>query len=216
MITWGTLLSNIRLDLKDPPSDKPKWTDEMLYLFTCDAVRDYSKEVPLDKFRVVLTAQGGTYTIPSDFIVDNTVELEAGYYLEKAVDRPGIRVQTPTKATQYRLVGGKVYIEPSPADGSTILFSYGASHTTPDDASDSDGEISVAIQDEELLRLYVKAKAIEQFRTAQSNLDKFKPAGDRSDNPLFEEYDLLMKAYREKLAERSGGLIILYKPGRLK
>ncbi len=47
--------------------------------------------------------------------------------------------------------------------------------------------------DEELIRLYVKAKATEQIRTQQSSLDRFKPGnGGRDDNPMNPEVRDLM------------------------
>lgn len=216
MATWGELLANLRADLKDPQSEKPKWTNETLWVFTMDAIRDYSMDLPKDVYRYQLTASNGCWTVPANFLNEKTIELEAGYYLEKAVERPGARIRSSYTATTYRIIGGKIYTEPSPTDGATCLLTYYAIHDGPADPSDTEAVISVPVHDEELIRLYAKAKAIEQFRTSQSNLDKFKPSGERDDNPLYKEHEFLMSEYRRKLADRSGGIVLLYKVGRIK
>jgi hypothetical protein len=88
-----------------------------------------------------------------------------------------------------------------------------ASPASPDDNTFS---LTIPIADEELIRLYVKAKASEQLRTQQANLDRFKLGnGDRQDNPLLPEVNTLMVEYRTKLAERYPGKTIkFWKPKR--
>ena len=70
------------------------------------------------------------------------------------------------------------------------------------------------VEDEEIVRLFVKAKISEQMRMRQSSLDRFKQgSGDRDDNPLLPEHNELMREYHYRIAQRLGGLIQLNRSG---
>lgn len=80
-------------------------------------------------------------------------------------------------------------------------------------------DLTLPAVDEELLRIYIKAKAHEQMRGRTAALDRFKTrataGGDRTDNPIAPEVGSLMDDYYRKVAERLGGsAIMLYRPGR--
>ena len=95
-------------------------------------------------------------------------------------------------------------------------MTYDARHVIPAASDDTAALLTIPEDDEELIRLYVKAKATEQIRTQQASLDRFKPgSGSRDDNPMTPETGNLMQEYRNKIAERiKGGTIMLYRPGR--
>jgi hypothetical protein len=89
-------------------------------------------------------------------------------------------------------------------------------HTIPSTYLSTSTVMTFPTSDEELIRLYVKAKANEQTRTKQSALDAFKlGSGRRDDNPVAKEVGTLMDEYYAKIAERTpGGFVSLYRPGR--
>ena len=107
-----------------------------------------------------------------------------------------------------------MYLNGDPLDGYDVLLSYDAFHDTPA-TKDAVFTLTVPTADEELLRLYVRAKAYGQTRSVQSSLDRFKlGAGRRDDNPLEPEFGNLMDEYQAKIAERyPGGVVKLYRPG---
>ena len=142
-------------------------------------------------------------------------------YTEKliaALDHP--EPETPIRAAwvlgrmgDQRAVAGLVRLLETTQD---VYLTYEARHTLPADEDDTTFLLSVPESDEELIRLYVKAKISEQTRTKQATLDRFKQgSGRRDDNPLEPEVGDLMGEYRMKIAERtSGGIILLFRPGR--
>ena len=129
--------------------------------------------------------------------------------------RPGVKYSNSGSVKHYTVYGGRIYLDASPGTD-PVLLTYNARHVIPTAADDTTAILSVPEMDEELIRLYVKAKATEQIRTQQSSLDRFKPGnGGRDDNPMNPEYHDLMQDYRYKIAERmTGGAIMLFRPGR--
>jgi hypothetical protein len=214
MSTWATLLADIRTDLKDAGLSTPKWDNNSLYLYAKDAIRDYSVHFPkrVDRLELVLT--NGAYPLPSDFIQDVYVECPAGVFLERRQDRPGVRFSNAARPTVYYIDSGQLKLNSTTTE--EVLLTYDALHPVPTSADDSAFALTIPLVDEELIRLYVKAKATEQIRTQQANLDRFKlGTGKRDDNPLEPEMEDLMGLYRYKIAERtSGGVILLFRPGR--
>jgi hypothetical protein len=215
MTTWSSFLVDLRIDLKDTGAT-PRWSNDTLYLYTKDAIRAYSLDFPVTVRRETLTASGGSFTLPSGFSSVITVESEADVLLEMHVPRPGTQ-SSPWRATSYTIMGGVLYLDFAPDDGDTILLSYKALHDMPEDVDDDDFVFTIPGEDEELIRLYIKAKVAEQVRQQQSNLDRFRPgSGNRDDNPLLPEVDELFERYDRLIQDRKGGFIVLYRPGRLK
>lgn len=215
MTNWGELLAAIRIDLKDT-GDRPRWSDDTLFLFAKDGIRVYSQDCPRYMFRTRLTAEDGTYPLPSNFLSVSTVEIAEGEYLELFEPRPGRRLRTPGKPTKFFVAGGRLHLDLPPRDGEEVLLSYKAVHDLPTSKDDLTRTLSIPPEDEELVRLFVRARAVEQFRTSQANLDRFKAgAGDRDDNPLMPESKELMTEFRRRMAEKLGGIIILTHGGRL-
>jgi hypothetical protein len=213
MSTWAQLLADIRIDLKDTGST-PRWTDDALYLYTKDAIKDFSTHFPVVK-RAILSAANEAYALPADLVEIWNVECPAGRFLERRLERPGSHYNTTAgRPTQYFIEGGSLYLNGDPLSGETVVLTYGAQHAIPDDAKDTTHTLTIPPMDEELIRLYVKAKAAEQIRTQQASLDRFKlGSGARDDNPLAPETGNLIDEYRSKIAERyPGGIIKLYRP----
>lgn len=215
MSTWAELLADLRTDLKDTGSTE-RYSDEALYLWVKDAIRDYSQFYPLYNYREELTETNDVYPLPSDFVKDITVESPANTYLETRGNRPGIRYSEPGLPSRYWLDGGNLHLDVLPPTDQVVLLTYTSRHGIPSAYDDTTFVMTIPEEDEELIRLYVKAKAVEQVRTLQSNLDRFKlGSGSRDDNPLQPEVLDLMTEYRRKLAERdTGGVVLLYRPGR--
>lgn len=214
MTTWGDLLADIRTDLKDT-SASPRWSSDTLFLYAKDAIRAYSADLPKLVYREALAASNGSFPLPGSFIAVISVESAEGETLEKLDIRPGVSRRLPTRATRFFTAGGRLYLDLPPANGDTVLLTYQAVHDLPTSKDDLAMALSVPTEDEELIRLYVRAKAIEQMRTAQSGLDRFKPgSGDRDDNPLAPEFHNLMAEFNRRIAMKLGGIVQLYSPRR--
>jgi len=214
MSTWGTLLADIRIDLKDAGTTK-RWSDEIIFLFAKDAIRAYSVDLPMQVYREVLTAANGSFALPSQYTGIISVESSEGVYLARYEPLQGKRIKLPSEARSYYVSGYVLYLDVTPSDGDTILFSYKKSHDVPTSKDDTTKAMTYPAEDEEIIRLFVKAKVAEQMRLAQSGLDRFKPgSGSRDDNPLMPEHDELMGEFRRRIAERSGGIIHLNRTGR--
>lgn len=216
-ITWAEFLSDLRNDLDDT-ADTPRWSDEQLYVYTKDAVRDYSQYFPKRVDGVELSLSGTSYPLPSDFVEVIAVESPEDRFLEDREERPGLRYFDKSKPLFYYIEGSSLYLQGTPLDGDGVYLTYYALHDIPADAADNTFEFSVPDRDIELLRIYVKAKVFEKQRGKQSRLDSYKPgSGRRDDNPLTPEINTIMNDYHEKIASRvPGGIIRLYRPGRMR
>jgi len=214
MTTWASLLSDIRVDLKDTAATK-RWPDETLYVYLKDAIRDYSLYFPLRVSRATLLLDGVSYPLPADYLGGPTVECPLNHYLEERMERPGVRYSAAGRPTTFYTAGGRLFLDSAPQDGDQVFLSYDARHPIPESPADADFLLTVPEMDEELLRIYIKAKANGQVRGQQSNLDRFKlGSGNRDDNPLEPEVGNLMEEYHLKIAARfPGGVVKLWRPG---
>ena len=213
-MNWSEFLSDVRNDLRDTGAT-PRWSDDLLYLYTKDGVRTYSLWFPKRADRVSIARSGECYPLPADYIETIFVECPADTYLEERRVRPGTRLHSSTVPTSYFIQGGSVYLN-SPTDGD-ILLTYHAAHPIPAAKDDSEFVFTIPDTDIELIRTFVKAKAYGQMRNRQAALDRFKPTGKRDDNPLEPEVEDLMQAFYDGIAERlPGGLVVLYRMGRMR
>jgi len=214
MTTWGILLSDIRIDLKDTGATQ-RWSSDTLYLYAKDAIRAYSQDLPRPVHRAAIAATNGAYPLPGNFLTVTSVEGANGAYLSRYDVRPGVRRVVPTQPTKFYVSGRFIYADAPPADGDILYVSYNAIHDIPSAADDLTSELSIPLEDEELIRIFVRAKVIEQMRTSQSSLDRFKQtSGDRQDNPLAPEFKDLMEEFDRRIAMKLGGVIHLYNPRR--
>jgi hypothetical protein len=221
-MNWGQMKSTLRNDLKDTGTT-PRWSDEELYTFFLDAVRDYSLWFPYVPDRSQLSGTGtGPYTLPSDFVSVLFVEVPEHRFLEERAPRPGVRYPSQSgKPFYWYLLGGGLYLDVTPLDTDEVLLTYNAMHGTPADVNDESFTLTVPNVDLELPRLYVQAKVYGQMRQRQSALDRFKTrvgAGNtREDNPLGPEVESIMDEYYMKIAERIPGRTVrLSRPGRMR
>ena len=210
MTTWAEFLSDLRADLQDTSASK-RWTDVTLYVYTKDAIRDYSTWFPkrVDKYAMTLT--DGVYALPLNFLQEIRVEAPQGTFLVHRRETPGTKVRT---GKYYFIEGGNLYLGDLALD--EPYLTYLASRAVPTSETDNDFVFEVPDADLELVRLYVKAKVYEQMRSRTAALDRFKlGSGSRDDNPLAPEVADLMKIYHQKISERiPGGNIELYRSNK--
>lgn len=213
MTTWAEFLEELRADLQDT-SDSPRWTDDMLYTYFKDAMRDYSQYFPRRIDAVQLNPVGSGYGLPTNFVDEIYVECPAGTFLERREEAPGRKFGTPSPPLYYYLQGGNLYLMGTPFDA-TVLLTYFAAHQYPSAVDDENFVLDIPDIDIELPRIYIKAQVHSQMRQKQSRLDRFEPgSGRRDDNPLTPEYEQLMAEYHRKIAERiRGGSVKLYRAG---
>jgi hypothetical protein len=217
MSTWSSIFTDIRTDLSDT-STKPRWSDDLLLLFAKDAVRIYSINLPRLVYRQEISAQSGSFPLPAGTISIVSVETLEGVYLGRFEPKPGRKVRAPGVANAYFADGSNIYLNLAPSDGDKLLLTYRAYYSIPTSVtapkSGTESDSGIPAEDEELIRLYVKAKISEQMRLGQSSLDRFNPAGARDDNPLLPEYNELMSEFHMRIAQRLGGVIPLNRKGR--
>lgn len=218
MTTWAEFLLDLRTDLQDT-STTQRWSDKILWVYTKDAIRDYSTWFPKRVDRYAMTLVNGVYALPLNFLVEIHVEAPDGNYLEKRQEIPGTKLRkrlvAPIMPFYYFVEGGNLYLG-APSD--EVHMTYQASRTVPTSETHAAFVFEISDSDLELVRLYVKAKVYEQMRSRTAALDRFKlGSGKRDDNPLAPEVADLMLVYHQKIAERyPGGNIALYRSGRLK
>lgn len=200
-MNWGDLKKDIRSDLQDTTS---KNTDELLYLYLKDAVRDYSVWFPSRVDREELTKIGSGYPLPGKFIEEIYVESPFDTYLTRRLVRPGIMIVSKSGPINYYVQGGLLYLSALNYE-ENVYLTYFATHPVPESADDDTFVFSIPEMDIELVRIYVKAKLFERIRAKQSSLDRFKPVGTRDDNPIIPEVDNIMEDYVRKINERLGG-----------
>jgi hypothetical protein len=215
MTTWAEFLSDLRSDLQDTAATNPRWSDKTLWVYSKDAIRDYSTWFPKRVDQHAMTLTNGVYPLPLNFLLEIYVEAPVGTYLEKRRETPGTRLKVPTRINTYHVEGGNLYLS-SPSD--VVIVTYQASRDVPTSETDATFVFEIPDADLEIIRLYVKAKVYEQMRSRQASLDRFKQgSGKRDDNPIQPEVADLMEVYHQKIAERfPGGNIELYRSGRLK
>jgi hypothetical protein len=217
MSTWSSIFSDLRTDLSDT-TVKPRWSNDLLLLFAKDAVRIYSINLPRLVYRQEISAQSGSFSLPAGTISIVSVETTEGVYLSRFEPKPGRKVRAPGVANAYFADGSKIYLNVAPSDGDKLLLTYRAYYSTPTSTTPpqqgQEPDSGIPPEDEELIRLYVKAKISEQMRLGQSSLDRFKPAGSRDDNPLLPEHNELMAEFHTRIAQRLGGVIQLNRRGR--
>lgn len=217
-ITWQDLLTEVRVDLKDPSGSK--WDDSTLYVWLKDAVRDYSTYFPYRVDRAELTAsdtENKVYTLPAEFVDTIYVESPKGTYLEERNPRPGARyADTPSPYT-FVTDGGSLILSGPPSTGDSVWMTFHAVHLLPTGPEETTFTLTVPDADIELIRIYMVAKAQTQYRGNQARLDRFKETGRRDDNPLEDEVIYTMDDYYRKIASRfKGGVVKLYRPGRVR
>jgi hypothetical protein len=215
MTTWGELLAEIREDIEDTAAS-PRYSDLLLYTYLKDATKDYSNWYPLRVDNETLSGtESGPYTLPATLVSVLFVECPANRFLEQRIPSPGARYpKTTGRPFFFYIDGGNLYLDGSPLSGEDVQMTYQSIHGIPTDETATGFELTVPEKDEELIRLYVKAKVYERVRTKAARLDRFRD-DERGDNPVAPEVRNLMREYRNKIAERyEGGSVMLHRQGR--
>lgn len=204
MTTWGDFLTAIRNDLQDTGT-QPRWSDQVLHLYLCDAIRDYSQYFPRRIDRFPIGNLNGAFPLPLDFVREVFVEWD-GKLLQRRQERPGVQFSTKPLPQRYYIEGQNLYLD-GPAD--TIYLTYLAVHPVPPTVDDKTFNLTIPARDDELIRLYVMGRVHAQMRARQSRLDRFdQSSGRRDDNPLRPEVNQWFMEYRQKVAERIGSRVI--------
>jgi hypothetical protein len=218
MTIWPNLLADIRSELKDSGLT-PRWTDRELYLYAKDAILDYSTWFPRRIDRTELTLINGAVTVPANFVEDILVEYPLDTTLERRVFRPGavFGAVTPSlyghQPGYYYIQGGNLYV--CGLLDQKVFLTYMACHSLPTSETDALTVLSLPDIDAEIIRTYMKWKCYGGMRARQASLDRFKPVGTRTDNPLTPETENLYEVYLQMIAQRTpGGIVILYKTGQ--
>lgn len=214
MTTWADFLAELRQDLQDTGTT-PRWSDQMLYIYTKDAIRDYSQWFPKRVDRYSITPVDEVYALPLDYVDDVLVESPLDRFLERRHEIPGRRYGSLTRPLYYHIQGGNLYLSGAPLEGDGLYLTYEALHPIPASHTDTTFVFTIPDSDIELLRIYVKAQVHSQMRSKQARLDRFEPgSGRRDDNPLTPELGNIMDDYHEKIASRLRGKVIkLYRTG---
>ena len=215
MTLWTNLLADIRAELKDTGAT-PRWSDRELYLYAKDAILDYSTWFPRRIDRAELTLANGLVAVPSDFVEDILVEYPKDTTLERRVFRPGavfLPLGSNGLPSFYYVQGGNLYVLGLKAE--KVLLTYMACHSVPTSETDAVTVLSVPDIDAEIIRTYMKWKCYGGMRARQASLDRFKPVGNRTANPLTPETENLYEVYLQMIAQRTqGGVVVLYKLGK--
>lgn len=218
MTLWTDLLADIRAELQDTGTT-PRWSDRQLYLYAKDAIMDYSTWFPRRMDRAALTLSNGYTAVPSNFVEDILVEYPKDTTLERRVFRPGAMFITVASVpygqqpSYYYIQGGNLYVLGLSAE--TVYLTYLACHVVPTSETDAVSALSVPDIDMEIIRTYIRWKCYSGMRARQASLDRFKPTGNRSDNPLTPETENLYEVYLQMIAQRTqGGIVVLYKMGK--
>ena len=219
MTTWATFLSELRTELVDPvpATGSPRYSDDLLFIYTRDGIRDYSQFFPRSIHQEQLEAAinvARAYVLPMDLLGIEDVQCPLDTHMELSTERPGSQVSISKRLLFYYIVGNYLYLNYDPKEGDGVFLSYYALHPVPDSKDDCDFEITISNADIELIKLFVQAKVQIKVRNDQSRLDRFKvTAGSREDNPMIIEADDYMDRYHEGIVRRMrGGRIQLYRP----
>ena len=208
-MTWAGFLSSVRAYLRDD-GDNKKFSDELIYFYTRDAIRDYSHWFPHVK-RVTVQPTDGVYPLPMGTADIISVECPEGTFLSRRLTRPGRRYRDVNRPTHYWVDATGINV--NSVDAQPIKLTYAGMHDVPefnfsDEFETFDYAFTVPGKDMELLNLYVRAQCLGQTRSRQANLDRFKRTGRRDDNPMHLETQTLMDEYYAKVSERTQGKAI--------
>jgi len=151
MTTWADFLAEVRLDVQDTGAT-PRWTDEMLWIYTKDAIRDYSQWFPKRVDRLLVAPVDGVYALPADYVDDVYVECPEDRILERRQEIPGRRYGSITRPLYYHIQGGNLYLNGSPLDGDNLYLTYDAVHPVP--ASETDKTFPTWVLDQPAATLY--------------------------------------------------------------
>ncbi|WP_119071536.1 hypothetical protein [Aggregatilinea lenta] len=209
MLTWGTLLSDLWLDMGDA-GDNHRLEGERAYLYLRFALQDYSQWNPLGQAATLDLDDTGTAPLPDNYLRLYDVR-EAGTHkiilpARGGSNPPGFSITA--RALRYWIEGNNLRVNSWANSPDRVDLHYGAYHTQPTDAADIEFALTLPLEDEEAIILYMRAKFIGATRSRTALLDRYKPknaAGNtRKDNPLTPEESDLMAEYLALMIQKYG------------
>ena len=217
MTTWANILAEMRTELQDTGTPS-KYSNDLLYIYTKDGLRDYSQWFPLLKVNQLLTVDmvvATKFAIPSDALDLAEVQCPLGKFLQARPVRPGDTLSVFSTPLFYTVDSLNVYLDMDPLP-SGVFATYHAVHPIPASSADTTFALTIPDADLELIKLFVLGKVQVAARTKQSSLDRFKmTAGPRDDNPMIVEASDYMLRYHQGITQRMrGGTIQLFRPKR--
>lgn len=216
-MTWATFLAELRTELADPTSVNPRYTDDLLYIYARDGIRDYSQFFPRTVHQQKLVSMEGNvrgYVLPEDVLGIEDVQCPLDTHLQLRQERPGSQVSVTKRLLFYYIIGENLFLNYDPrSEGDGVYLSYYALHPVPTGKADATFSITVPNADLELIKLFVMGKVQIKVRNDQSRLDRFKiTSGPRDDNPMLVESVDFMERYHEGITRRMrGGRVQLYR-----
>jgi hypothetical protein len=220
-VTWTSFLAELRVELSDPvpQTGSPRYSDDLLFIYTRDGIRDYSQYFPVSVHQQLLVPVENTpraYALPQDVMGIEDVQCPLDTHLQLRTERPGSRVAVSKRLLFYYLIGSNLYLNYDAEEGDGVYLSYYTLHSVPASKTDTTFNFTVPNSDMELIKLYAMAKTQIKIRNDQSRLDRFKiTSGPRDDNPMLTETIDFMERYHEGITRRiRGGRIQLYRTRR--
>lgn len=208
MLTWETVLADLRLDMKE--GDTPKLSAARAYLYLKFAIRDYSQWNPRERSTDLDLDSSGMATLPADCLSVTEVRAQSTgdliLPLRRAYNPPDGTL--PISDYRWWVEGGSLRLNTNADLPDQVTIRYRANHALPDDEDDTTAEMTFPDRDEEAILLYIRAKDAAADRSRMSRLDRYKSrvqAGNtRLDNPMMPEEQNLYDEYYQLMVERYG------------
>lgn len=220
MLTWGDLLSNLRLDMGEK-ADSPRLSEEQAFIYLEFALRDYSGWNPLTRTALLDLDEEGRAPLPDDCLrvveVRDPVSKHAIQSAWGVQNPPRLWVPSRPPDIRWWQEGNTICLSTWSDLPSGISVLYDAQHPAPSSADDLDFQFTFPDIDEEAILLYIRGKFMSTQRGKTAQLDRYKSrmqAGNtRVDNPIAPEVDDLMQSYLAKMIERYGapGAVLLHR-----
>ncbi|MFN8525644.1 MAG: hypothetical protein U0821_21310 [Chloroflexota bacterium] len=179
MTTRAQLRTTIRSELNDGGAT-PLWPDTLLNEWILEGLRDYGRQVGLEKSQTISSVAGqASYTLAADVIQVKRVEHPAGCFRVPAAFAAGDAVPTvdlvgvtaPSAALTFEVWGGALVLSPAPdTAGQPIVVRYLGAYAEP--ASDA-SVLDVPPREEEALVFYVCRRALQWIGMDEAKRQRF-------------------------------------------
>ncbi|MCC6224711.1 MAG: hypothetical protein IT201_14605 [Thermoleophilia bacterium] len=211
MTTRAQIRTTIRSELNDSGGVQ-LWSDALLNTWLIEALRDYGREVGLEKTTTLTTvASQASYALPADTLQVLRVEYPSGYFRVPSpyhggdvaaeaspTPMPGLR---PGELV-YEVWGGSVILSPAPsASAETITVRYIGAYSEP--ANDGDS-LDVPTREEAAIVAYVAMRAVQWIDTDESKRQRFERQKGASAREAARQYQ---EQYQSVIRQRRGSRI---------
>jgi hypothetical protein len=211
MTTWTDILSDLRVDMGDNPTN-PKLGADQAFLYGKMAIQDYSWWNPRVLSAGLDLDSQGAAALPTGFM--SLIEVRDDLYDEVVLplttmsNPPGYTLARSQK--RWWIEGNTLKFNTWSDDPDTVTILYRGCHALPLSASDETTVMTFPDADEEAILLYIRAKYAGSKRSKTSSADRYKrkvEAGNtRQDNPLAPEEQNLMDEYLAFMSLRYGSV----------